>query len=35
MATPGGISSVNPVQLAAWVSVSRGLMNLDEFITRE
>ena len=35
MATPGGLSIVDPVEVAAWVSVSRGLMNLDEFITRE
>ena len=35
LTTPGGLSSVDPVELAAWVSVSRGLMNLDEFITRE
>jgi hypothetical protein len=26
---------VNPVQLAAWTSVSRALLNLDETITRE
>ena len=35
LATPGGISNIDPVELAAWVSVARGLMNLDEFITRE
>ncbi len=35
LTTPAGLSSVDPVELAAWVSVSRGLMNLDEFITRE
>ena len=35
LATPGGISNIDPVKLAAWVSVARSLMNLDEFITRE
>jgi hypothetical protein len=32
---PNPVPGVEPVELAAWVGVSRVLMNLDEFITRE
>jgi len=31
-AVPDGVT---PAELAAWVNVSRTLMNLDEFVTRE
>jgi mono/diheme cytochrome c family protein len=32
---PYEMAGVEPAELAAWVTVARGLMNLDEFITRE
>lgn len=32
---PYKMSGVEPAELAAWVTLGRGLMNLDEFITRE
>ena len=32
---PYKMAGVDPAELAAWVTVGRGLMNLDEFITRE
>jgi hypothetical protein len=32
---PGVKSEAEPAELAAWTSLARVLMNLDEFITRE
>ena len=32
---PYKLAGEEPAELAAWVTVGRGLMNLDEFITRE
>jgi mono/diheme cytochrome c family protein len=32
---PAGLEKVEPLEAAAWVMLSRGLLNLDEFITRE
>ena len=32
---PNPLPGVEPAETAAWVAVSRALMNLDEFITRE
>ncbi|MCP5117236.1 MAG: hypothetical protein GY953_40950, partial [bacterium] len=32
---PVKIQSAQPVEMAAWVGLSRVLLNLDEFITRE
>lgn len=33
--TPNPVTGVQPVDVAAWTGLSRVLMNLDEFITRE
>jgi len=33
--TPNPVSGVQPAEVAAWTGLSRVLMNLDEFITRE
>jgi len=35
IAGPGVQKGANPQQLAAWTAVSRALLNLDEFLTRE
>ena len=32
---PGGLEGVEPLEAAVWVTLSRGLLNVDEFITRE
>ena len=32
---PARVEGVPPAEAAAWVGVSRVLLNLDEFITRE
>ena len=32
---PAPVEGVAPAEAAAWVGVSRVLLNLDEFITRE
>jgi hypothetical protein len=32
---PGGLEGVEPAEAAAWTLLARGLLNLDEFITRE
>ena len=32
---PAPVEGVQPAEAAAWVGVSRILLNLDEFITRE
>ena len=32
---PNRLEGVDPVRAAAWVGVSRILLNLDEFITRD
>jgi hypothetical protein len=32
---PGVLEEIEPIEAAAWVLFSRGLLNLDEFITRE